>query len=176
MVFSAVILLGALLVGWASGGRIRALGTIALRRRLLVPLALAVQLAGGVIGGYRWCLAISVGLVVVFLAANRHVQGTGLVSLGLLANALVVGLNGAMPVSSDASGRAGVSTQPLLSGTDQRHELAGPGTELRWLSDVLPLPLPWRPQVISPGDVLIAAGLAQLVVIGMRRQRPVAGW
>jgi hypothetical protein len=186
VVLSAVVLLGAVLVGWVLGGRLRHLAGVRLRQRRLVPVALAVQLVGSLVGGYRWCLAVAAGLVVAFLVANRHVQGTGLVSLGLLCNALVVGANGAMPVSAEASGRAGVSTQPLLGGGDPRHELASDRTRLRWLADVVPVPLPWRPQVVSPGDVVLAAGLAQLIVVGMRR-RPaserqrgridsVAGW
>jgi hypothetical protein len=98
------------------------------------------------------------------------VRGTGLVAVGLLANALVVGLNGAMPVSDAALGRAGVSTQDIVSGEDPRHELAGQGTRLRSVGDVIPVALPLRPEVVSPGDVLVAAGLAQLVVVGMRRR------
>jgi hypothetical protein len=51
---------------------------------------------------------------------------------------------------------------------DRRHELEGPRTRLRPLGDVIPVPLPLRPEVVSPGDVLVAAGLGQLVVLGMR--------
>jgi hypothetical protein len=29
------------------------------------------------------------------------------------------------------------------------------------------VPLPWRPEVVSPGDVLVVAGLAELVVLAM---------
>jgi hypothetical protein len=75
-----------------------------------------------------------------------------------------------MPVSADASGKAGVTTQDLLAGTDPRHELADDGTRLRALGDVVPVLLPVHPEVVSPGDVLVAAGLAQLVVLGMRRR------
>ena len=47
------------------------------------------------------------------------------------------------------------------------------GTTLRWLGDVIPVPLPVRPEVVSPGDVLIAAGLGEFVLLGMRpRRRP----
>jgi hypothetical protein len=115
-------------------------------------------------------LAVSALLAAGFLAVNRGVRGTGLVAAGLLSNALVVGLNGAMPVSADASGRAGISTQDILS-ADPRHELAGPATRLDLLGDVVPVLLPVHPEVVSPGDVLVAAGLAELVVLGMRPRR-----
>lgn len=168
-----VVLLAGLLLGWLTGGSLDRLGGVPLRRRRLVVAALAAQALGAVVGGPFHALGLlgSALLVAAFLLANRGIRGTGLVALGLLANALVVGANGAMPVSEVASGRAGVSTQDLLTGADSRHELAGASTRLPWLGDVVPVPLPVRPEVVSPGDVLLAAGLAQLVVLGMRGGR-----
>jgi hypothetical protein len=172
VVFALVVLACALAVGLALGGHLARLGHLPLRYGWLVLVAVAVQAGGAFAGGslYPVGLAASAVLVAAFLAGNREVRGTGLVALGLLTNALVVGLNGAMPVSAHASGQAGISTQDLLAGTDPRHELAGTGTRLRPLGDVIPVVLPWHPEVVSPGDVLVAAGLAQLVVLGMRRR------
>ncbi len=162
----AVLAVG-LLLGRLRGGSLDRLGTVDLRRRALVVAALVVQLAGTVIGGpvFPVGLVVSALLVTAFLLANRGLRGTGLVALGLLANALVVGANGAMPVSEAASARAGV--QDPRDGLDLRHEPAGAGTRLALLGDVVPVPLPLRPEVVSPGDVLVAAGLGQLVVLGM---------
>ena len=173
MLFAVVVLLGALAVGWVAGGRLAQLGDLTLHEGRLVVVALLLQVAGGFVGGpaYPLGLALSAALVLVFLARNRGVRGTGLVGLGLLANALVVGANGAMPVSPDASGRARLSTQAILAGDDPRHELQDDATRLRWLGDVVPVLLPGRPEVVSPGDVLVAAGLAQLVVVGMGATR-----
>jgi hypothetical protein len=173
VVFAVVVLLVALVVGYGAGGSLDRLGSLPLRRGRLVVAAVLAQLGGGLIGGpaYPVGLVISASLVAVFLAHNRGVRGTGLVALGLMANALVVGLNGAMPVSSDASGRAGITTQDILSGADPRHELASASTRLRLIGDVIPVLLPVHPEVVSLGDVLVAAGLAQLVVIGMTRGR-----
>lgn len=176
-----VVIAAALVVGWARGGSLTRLGALPLRSRRLVVAALLVQLAGTFVGGpfYPLGLALSAVLVVAFLVRNRGVRGTGLVALGLLANALVVGANGAMPVSAEAAGRAGTGVQHLLTGADARHELADPDTRLRWLGDVIPVPLPLRPEVVSIGDVLVAAGLGQLIALGMisdaparRRRRP----
>ncbi len=169
MLTVVLCLLVALTVGRVSGGTLGALGALPLRRRATVVGALLAQVLGAVVGGpfYAVGLVVSAGLVVVFLLANRGVRGFGLVALGLASNALVVGLNGAMPVSEAASGRAGVSTQALLTGQDPRHERSGPRTLVPWLADVVPVPYPVRPEVLSPGDVLVAAGLAQLVVLGM---------
>lgn len=166
---TVVVLLTALLLGRAFGGSVDNLGRLHLRRRRLVVGALLAQVLGTVIGGpfYAVGLIVSTSLVIFFLSRNRRIAGTALVAAGLLANVLVVGANGAMPVSATAAGRAGVSVQDLLRGAGARHELAGAQTRLRWLGDVIPFPLPVRPEVLSPGDVLIAAGLAQLVTTGM---------
>ncbi len=179
------VLLVAVLLGWARGGSLERLGGLTLRSRALVPVALVVQVAGTLVGGraYPAGLVVSALLVLLFLARNRGVRGTGLVGLGLVANAVVVAANGAMPVSVEASGRAGVTVQAIVAGEDPRHVLLEDGTRLPLLADVVPVPLPRLPQVVSPGDVLVAAGVGQLVVLGMgtgltlrrRRPRPDAG-
>ncbi|GAC1440133.1 MAG: hypothetical protein NVSMB55_03660 [Mycobacteriales bacterium] len=173
MVLAGVALLVAVLAGWLSGGSLGRLGAVPLRLRRLVWGALLAQVVGTVVGGpfYALGLVASALLAGAFLARNRGVRGTGLIALGLLCNALVVGLNGAMPVSLDAAGRAGTTTQHILVGEDQRHVLADRSSRLRPLGDVIPVRAPWRPEVVSPGDVLVAAGLAQLVFLGMRTGR-----
>jgi len=170
-----IVVLTALVVGRLAGGTVARLGALPMHGRRLVVLAVGAQLLGAVVGGpaYGAGLVVSAGLVAAFLVRNRGLRGTGLIALGLLANALVVGANGAMPVSAEAAGRAGTGTGSLLAGDDPRHELAGSATRLRWLGDVVPVPLPRFPLVVSPGDVLVAAGAAQLVVAGMLRRRPV---
>jgi hypothetical protein len=50
---------------------------------------------------------------------------------------------------------------------DSRHLPAGADTALRPLGDVIPVPLPVRPEVVSIGDLLGAAGMAQLVATAM---------
>ena len=170
----AVLLIG-LVLGWAAGGSLDRLGNLPLRSRRLVVGGLGVQLAGSVVGGpfYPAGLIGSLLLITAFLVRNRGLRGTGLVALGLLSNVIVVGANGAMPVSRDAAGRAGVSIQNLLTGADLRHELVDDRTRAPWLADVVPVRLPLRPEVVSPGDVLIAAGIGQLLVLGMLAPRTV---
>jgi hypothetical protein len=163
------VLLCGLVLGWLLGGRLDRLGRIALHDRWLVLAAAAVQLAGALLGGgaYVAGLVASALLAVRFLARNRGLRGTGLIALGLLANALVVGVNGAMPVSAHAAARAGADIDVVASGQDPRHELAHHGTRLSLLGDVIPVRLPWHREVVSLGDVLLAAGIAQLAVVGM---------
>ena len=173
MLLALLVLLGAIALGYARGGTLDRLGHLPLRRKRLVVAALVLQLLGGLAGGWRYPLglALSAVLVAAFLVVNRGVRGTGLVALGLASNALVVALNGAMPVSGDAMGRARLSTQDVVSGADPRHELIGPGTRTAWLADRVPVFLPGRTEIVSAGDVGVAAGLAELVVVGMGRRR-----
>lgn len=171
------VLVGALAVGWAIGGSLSRLAAVSLHRRRLVVAAVAAQVLGVVlvatVGGggtaYAATLATSAALVLGFVVANRRLPGMPLVAAGLLLNAAVVAANGAMPVSLDAAARAGVDIRPIALGDDPRHAIAGARTRWDALGDVVPVPLPVHPEVVSVGDVLLAAGLAQLIVAGMRR-------
>jgi hypothetical protein len=176
VVLAGVALLVAVVLGWLSGGSLDRLGALPMQSRRLVFGAFAAQVFATVVGGpvYPVGLVVSAALVAWFLTRNRGLRGTGLIAAGLLSNALVVGLNGAMPVSVDAAGRAGTTTQHILIGDDQRHEIADRHTRLRFLGDVVPLRAPRWPEVVSPGDILIAAGIAQLVLVGMRTGRGAA--
>ena len=174
MGLAVLVLVGATCVAWVVGGTFGALAALPLRGRWLVAAAVAAQLAADVAAwagsraGYEAGLAASAGCALAFCVGNLRLAGLPLITLGLAANALVVGLNGAMPVSTVAAARADVSLRGVAAGTDPRHAVAGDGTSLRVLGDVIPVPLPWRPEVASPGDVMVSAGLAELVVVAMR--------
>jgi len=175
---AVVILVGAAAVGLARGGTLAALADLPLRGSRLVIFAVAGEVFGA---GMAWATNergwYPVGLIIAalagfaFCARNIRLAGVPLITLGLVANALVVAVNGAMPVSTAAAARAGVSTAEITAGADARHAIAGRGTTLRALGDVVPVPLPWRPEVASPGDILVTAGLGQLVLTGMRPRR-----
>ncbi|HET6817573.1 MAG TPA: DUF5317 family protein [Mycobacteriales bacterium] len=174
MGLTVVALVAAVGVALLLGGRWSRLSALRLRSRGLVPIALLVQAGGALFADYSDArtayaagLALSAVLVAVFCARNLGVRGIGLVTLGLTANAVVVAANGSMPVSIVAAYHARVPILSIAQGSDPRHEIAGVGTRLRPLGDVVPVPLPVRPEVVSVGDVLVAAGLAELLVLGM---------
>lgn len=180
MGLTIVVLVGAVAVGYALNGTWSGLTTLRLRWRRMVVAAVIAQTGGAALGilgvtdarrGYVVGLALSAICAAAFCVGNLHVPGVPLVTFGLAANALVVTLNGAMPVSIVAALRAGVPITDIAAGYDARHDIAGVGTEWRSLGDVIPLPLPLRPEVVSPGDVLVASGLGELVVMGMLRRR-----
>jgi hypothetical protein len=162
-----VVLLCVCVVGVATGGSLARLGELRLRSSRIAVAALVVQVSGTVVGGpvHTAGLVVSSGLAVAFLFRNRELTGAGLVAAGLLLNVVVIVANGAMPVSLSAAARAGAPVEDLLAGTDPRHELAGAQTRLALLGDVVPVRLPLRPEVVSAGDVLVAAGIGQLVAL-----------
>jgi hypothetical protein len=175
-----VVIVAALLVGVARGGTMANLAQLQLDRWPLVFLALLVQAAGsfaGLLGApapslwYVLGMVGSAALITVFVARNRALPGMTLVALGFVLNALVVVANGAMPVDQDAADRVGISTIGLYQNVDAKHELADSSTRLRPLADVIPVPLPGPlargGNVVSIGDVVLAAGIGVLVVNGM---------
>jgi Family of unknown function (DUF5317) len=177
VVLALLLLVGAACLARASGGSLTALSTVRLRGTRLVAFAVVAQLLGvglarltGVSGFYPAGLVVSALAALAFCARNLRVVGLPLVTTGLVLNALVVVANGSMPVSATAAARAGVSIRQIASGEDPRHSVARAATTWRILGDVIPVPLPVRPEVVSPGDMLVAAGLAELVFLGMRRR------
>src|SRR5690349_3746168 len=93
------------------------------------------RLADNTLAGLHWLAAACIAL---FLRLNLRRPGVALLALGFAGNALVVALNGAMPVSATALLRAGLDR--FVS--DPRHELADASTVLPWLGDVVPVALP----------------------------------
>jgi Family of unknown function (DUF5317) len=173
MALVAVVLVVALLLGRALSGRARRLAGLPIHGWPLLVLAGLAQVGGALAaragsgGGQALGAVAATALVVGFLGVNRALQGVPLVALGLLLNAFVIVANGAMPVSAEAARRAGVDVGPIAAGLDAGHVLLDSATELPALADRIPLPLPVVPEVLSVGDVLVAAGLGLLVVSGM---------
>jgi hypothetical protein len=170
LVFLTLLL--AVAVGHLAGGRAGGLTGLSLSRTHLLVAAFVVQVleppASGVVpGAYPIALAVSATLMTQFVSRNVSVPGVPLAGVGLLLNAAVVLVNGAMPVSLDAAARAGIQVERLDLAADPRHEPLGDSTRLALLADITPAPLPGRPEVVSPGDVLLAAGVGLFVVSAM---------
>ncbi len=171
----ALLALGAgVVAGYARGGGLARLATVRPRRNRLLVTAVGLH-ALGVLGGWVWepLLPVLVGLSWVLFAfyawVNRTIHGAALIAIGLAANAMVMLVNGAMPVSERAAGRAGADLTAVMSTGD--HEPITPETRLPWLGEVVPVAFPPRPEVVSPGDVAIAAGIAVLIGMGLTGRR-----
>jgi hypothetical protein len=165
-----LVMVLAALVALATGGRFSRLGDLELVGIWWLAAAAGLQAVGAIVGGsaYPVCLLLSAGVMAVFLGGNLHRPGVGLLALGFTGNALVVLLNGAMPVSLDALARAGVVRSAAELALDPRHEETTRTTLLPWLGDVVPVAFPKFGQVVSPGDVLVAAGAGLLLFTAMR--------
>lgn len=171
LLVAALALAAALL---SSGGRLAGLRIRAVR---LLVAAAVVQVSTSVLApasatARAAALVVTAVLVVLFVIGNRRLAGTPLVAAGLMCNAAVIAANGAMPVSLAAAERAGLARADLRLGADLLREPMTGGTRLRLLGDVVPVALPARPQVVSPGDVLVAAGVGLLLLAAGAVQTP----
>jgi hypothetical protein len=173
--FVLLVLVVAVAVSYARGGRLSRIPEAPLRWPWLLFVGVVVQLAVDVAaargllpdaGVSGWLLLLfSQLLVVAFVAANWQLPGMALVTLGLVLNAAVMAANGAMPVDPAAIRALGIDGAEVAPG---KHTLMTDETRLRWLADIWPLP-PLR-TIISVGDVVLAAGLIPLTHALMTHQ------
>jgi hypothetical protein len=171
LLVAALALLAATLIGGARLAQVR------LRAVRLLVAAAVVQVGTSALApasGFARAVALVLTTVLVglFVYGNRMVAGTPLIGAGLLLNVVVVAANGAMPVSLSAAADAGLPRAALALDEDAMREPVDDDTRLAMLGDVVPLTLPWRAQVVSPGDVLVASGVGLLLVSAGGRQTP----
>jgi hypothetical protein len=101
---------------------------------------------------------------------NREIPWCPVVLLGAALNALVVAAyGGRMPISASALPSAGRSLAPAVR-IDPGHVLATPGAPLAFLGDTLLLGAGRVGLIVSPGDLVMAVGVAWLVQAAMRAQ------
>ncbi|NDL60028.1 DUF5317 family protein [Phytoactinopolyspora mesophila] len=174
VVLVVLALIAGLAVGYARHGRLRRLAQPPPVRNRLLLTALGLYILA-VFASWAWESALGIlsalsWFVVAFYAwLNRWMPGARLIALGLCANALVLLLNGSVPVSADAAARAGVERSTLTEGNTQP---ADDSTRLALLAKNVPVAFPNRPEVVSPGDIAVAAGLAAVLATGMTGRRP----
>jgi hypothetical protein len=173
LVLVAVVVGG--LVGVALPARPRhvvrpALGTV-------WPLGVAVvaQLLLLVVPDALEVLVAAIGLVALIATAtaNRHIAGIAVVGVGALLNLGALAFNGGVPVDREAAVAGHVATVDELDHLDPgpaRH-LARPGDAAPLLGDIVPIaPLH---AAVSFGDLVVAVGLTDTVVLLARRRRRV---
>lgn len=176
--FTAVAVVAGLLLGLATGGRISNMSRRSLRGWVLLAAGIATQVAAGRVGGVELTtplVLVSYGLLLAFAACNLHLVGMGVVIVGMLANAVVIGLNDGMPIRPSAVVAAGLASPDeagrLRADSKRRPEQAGDRAVI--LADIVPVP-PLR-EVVSFGDLIMGVGIADAVVHLMRprpRVRP----
>lgn len=173
MVLVLMTVVAAVAAGYARGGRLSNLGNVQLHHGWLVVAAVVAQLVPVLVGLAGWpAAALSTPLLLAshvallgFVVTNRMLAGMFLVFAGFAMNALVITLNGAMPVARDAL--LAVSGGTATTITPGKHRVLEDGDRLTWLADIFALPV--LRTVVSAGDVVLAAGVGILVVNLMLR-------
>lgn len=163
------ILVAALAAGFLAGGSLRSFERVHMHWWAVAVLGLLVQfvpipdletksrLVSGLV------VASSYGLLMAFIAVNRRVPAALLMFAGLAMNLTVVAANGGMPVTAEAIRASGGQSFEVADG---RHHLATEDDVLVVLGDTIPVP--GLGVVLSPGDVVLYAGIAWFVVVVMR--------
>ncbi len=168
-----VILVLAVVVGLARGGRLGNLADASIRLWWLLPIGLAMQVAANLVprpdeGVSALAVSLILGSYVpllVVVTLNRRAAGMWLAAVGILMNFSVIAANQGMPVAAEAAVVAGAESTDLE--LDAKHRLLDEDSRLPFLADVIPLDL--FNQVVSLGDVFLAVGLGQFLEAEMRR-------
>ena len=180
MIYLYALCVGVLL-GYSLGGRLRRLPSLSFRALWLIPLALLIQLLIFPLFSERALVpyatpalhVLSYAILFLWLLLNLSVRPVWAIGTGALLNIGVVLVNGGyMPSSVTALERAGLGPTASALLADRTYGnvvLMGASSRLNVLGDWLFLPS-WIPgaTAFSIGDLLIMAGLAWLVVRGMR--------
>lgn len=160
-----------IVIGLALGGSLRTLSETHFRWWPLALVGLALQIVPVPVGEGRlreWLvaglLALSYGSLLAFLAVNVGKAGFPLVAAGIALNALVIAINGGMPVSDQALREAyGPGyldiRRVLIDEGPPKHHLADPEADvLLPLADVIPIGSPVN-NVFSVGDFVSMGGI-----------------
>ncbi|MDQ3880496.1 MAG: DUF5317 domain-containing protein, partial [Chloroflexota bacterium] len=175
----------ALITGALLGGGLGRLTGLRLRWIVLLVVALGLRIGAQLLGRTDTSLADASGLLffagylVLFawLWLNRAVPGLQVAAVGIGSNAIAVIANlGHMPVWDRAWIAAG--SPGTLEGNPFHFLLVAPTVEdflahAGVLGDVVPLPLPLIADVVSIGDLLLAAGIFWAIVFAMTSRE---GW
>ncbi|HEY4189034.1 MAG TPA: DUF5317 domain-containing protein [Candidatus Limnocylindrales bacterium] len=165
-------------IGLLLGGRLSGLATIQIRWPAAIVGGFIVQIllfSGPIaarVGGLGPAIYVaSTMLVGAAILRNWRVPGMPVVALGAACNLLAILANGgSMPASRAAVALMGGTSPALQAGYSNSTVAADPA--LWVLTDLFALPR-WVPfaNVFSIGDLLVATGIALVIVLAMRSAR-----
>ncbi len=172
-----------LVLGLLAGGTLGNLASIRLRSAWLLAFAVVIRQGTEAILNEQVAqaealrlplLATAFALLLVALWINRSYPGLSLAFVGILFNAAVIVVNGGYMPIWEPSLRAAGFLPTDISATI--HTLLPSGLDASFLlhlgplADVIPVPLPFIPNVASVGDAFLTAGLAFFLFAGIVRE------
>lgn len=176
MRLAVLALLAGLAVAVASGGRLRNVPAEHLRWPSLTLSAVILYWTPTLLGASSSAAVVlilfSYAALLAFALANLRLTGMAVVGLGLTLNAGVMLANDGMPVDPAAVVSAGLAQPDELEVVDlgAGRQWQEPDDRLAVLGDIVPVAM--LDEVVSFGDLVLAAGLAN---VGFRLLRPAGG-
>jgi len=153
------------IAGLATGGSLRVFPSVRLHAWWLALAAVALQFVNP--AGWLGNAAVlaSFVLLLTFAVVNLEAPGMLLLLVGIGMNAAVIAANGGMPITRQAivdSGQQSTLAELESGAGGAKHHLAGPGSTLLVLADVVGIPAPIA-QAVSAGDLVMYVGVAWYV-------------
>ena len=168
----AAVVVG-VIAGYLAGGRLSALGEAEVRWWPVLLVGIAVQVASLAIDSTLGValLLLSFACIIAFTALNLARAGMGLVLIGVLLNAIVIGVNAGMPVRERAIVASGLAERDEIDELDfnSKWHLETDADRFTILGDIIPVPV--VREVLSFGDLVMAVGVADVIAHLMRRPR-----
>ncbi len=157
-----------ILVGWLRRGHLENLARLDGRALAVVVAALLIRLGLERAAGSAASPALLIGAeaalyagIFAAVAIHRRRRGVWLVGAGGALNLVAIALHGGrMPVWTAVAGRVGGALRgQLQAGALLTHAPMAAPQGLGWLGDVISLPSPLPPEILSIGDVLLICGV-----------------
>jgi len=171
MLWIAAIGIG-LFAGFAVRGRIENLAHLHFRWPWLVVAVVVIRAAAVLtplrsVDGVQYVYAAGLAALVAWtLWQVNRVAGIWLVAVGSALNMVVIAANGGrMPVASALAGSL------VQRGHIGQYVVMTSGTHLNWIADWISLRglIGWGPlEAYSPGDLIVALGIAAVIALAMR--------
>lgn len=168
MLLLAALALG-LVAGIATGGKLGRVANLRFRWPWLVLVALVIREASALrplssIDGVQYVYVAALAALIAWAVWHiERVRGVWIVAAGAALNLIVIIANGArMPVAPALAGSL------VQRGHAGQYVLMGADTSLNWLGDWIGLPGPLG--AYSPGDVIVAIGIAAVAFLATRQQ------